>query len=247
MAHPDGSSEVARIRLLVVSQVRLYREGLAERLDGERSIEVVGMADGYEASLTQTSLTNPDVVLVDMGTPEAFAIVASITRIAADRKVVAFAIDEHEQQIVRCAESGACGFITCESSIQDLITVIESVVRDELLCSPRVAATLRRRVAAQVTRSEPPLLLESLTNRERQVLRLVGDGLSNKEIAQRLNIAEATVKNHVHRVLEKLEVTNRNQAWRLTNEPAFRDAMSWMRPTSRASGRDRTPELWPDP
>jgi two-component system, NarL family, nitrate/nitrite response regulator NarL len=226
MAHLHGSNEVTRIRLLVVSHVRLYREGLAVRLDGQRSIEVVGTADGSETATTQTSLTSPDIILVDMATPGALAIVESITRMAADRKVVAFAIDEDEQQIVRCVESGACGFITCESSVEDLITAVESVARDELLCSPRIAATLRRRLAARTTRNGPPTPHESLTNRERQVLRLVGDGLSNKEIAQRLGIAEATVKNHVHRVLEKLEVTSRNQACRVTNQPGFRNAMS---------------------
>jgi two-component system, NarL family, nitrate/nitrite response regulator NarL len=225
MTELDDSTDRTPIRLLVLSHVRLYREGLAGWLEGRRSVEVAGSAEDCEAALAQTSLTSPDIVLIDMATPDALGIVAAITRSAPATKIVAFAVhEEDELQIVRCVESGASAFVTCESSVEDLITAIESVARDELLCSPRIAATLGRRLAALATGNEPLLDREALTSRERQVLGLIGDGLSNKEIGQHLSIAEATVKNHVHRVLKKLEVRTRNQAWRVTSQPGFKSA-----------------------
>src|SRR5439155_827652 len=99
-----------------------------------------------------------------------------------------------------------------EASIDDLVTVIESVARGEAICSPRVAAGLLRRVAALAAGHGGDLPRAQLTNREREIVRLIDNGLSNKEIARALGIEVATVKNHVHNILEKLQVHRRGEA-----------------------------------
>jgi DNA-binding NarL/FixJ family response regulator len=197
---------------MIVAHARLYREGLEMVLSSRPSLQIVGFPEDYATTLTQVSAVHPHVVVIDMATPDALEIVAALRRGASPPKVVAFAIDEQEQQVMTCVEAGAAAYVPRESSIDGLVATIESVVRDEVLCSPRIAATFVRRLAARTGSPEPALENRALTGRERQVFRLIREGLSNKEIGQSLNIAEATVKHHVHHLLEKLEVASRNQA-----------------------------------
>jgi DNA-binding NarL/FixJ family response regulator len=125
-------------------------------------------------------------------------------------KILAFAVEEIAADIIECAEAGAAGYVTADASIDDLVTAIERLTHAELVCSPRIAAQLFGRISE---RGEPwSNEKKTLTTREREVLDCIRQGKSNKEIAQRLNIAEPTVKNHVHHLLEKLDVTTRAQA-----------------------------------
>jgi DNA-binding NarL/FixJ family response regulator len=154
----------------------------------------------------------PDVVLLDMGLATDADAVAKIVAAVAPARVVAFGLADDEEAVIRCAEGGVLGYVPCEASVDDLVDVIDAVVRDELIVSPRVAATLLRRVGALAqshTGGGPDV---RLTSRETQIMALVDDGLSNKAIAQRLQIEVATVKNHVHNVLEKLGATGRADA-----------------------------------
>src|SRR5262249_10913963 len=127
-------------------------------------------------------------------------------------RVIGFGVEEIEGEILACAEAGLAGYVPCDASLDDLVVRVESVLRGELLCTPRMAATLFHRLETQAGngRGEPQAV--ALTAREREVLRLIDGGLSNKEIAVRLRIEVSTVKNHVHKVLEKLNVTSRAQA-----------------------------------
>jgi DNA-binding NarL/FixJ family response regulator len=125
---------------------------------------------------------------------------------------VAFAVEEDISVILDCAEAGAAGFVSANASIDDLVTSLERTIAGELLCSPRLAAELLRRAADRHAPSTASLPPEGLTRREREVYGFVCEGRSNKEIAVALNIAEATVKHHVHHLLEKLQVPTRGQA-----------------------------------
>jgi DNA-binding NarL/FixJ family response regulator len=130
----------------------------------------------------------------------------------ATTRILAFAVRDDISDIVGHAEAGADGFVTANSSLAELVEAIRRTAAGELLCSPQIAAQLLRRAAR---RSDPPHgdgALVELTGRERQVYSLLRQGLSNKEIANVLTIAEATVKNHVHHLLEKLRVGSRSEA-----------------------------------
>jgi two-component system nitrate/nitrite response regulator NarL len=199
------------IRVLVVAGVRLYREGLATNLASRKNFAVVGTAACLDDVLAQLRPNRPDVVVLDMGTPENFPIVQAIRAEAAHVKTVAVAIEEVDRDVLACAEAGVAGYVPYDRSIDELVAVIESVTRGELLCSPRMAATLFRRLAAMAG-EDPERAKHGLTARERQIVPLIDAGLSNKEIAQSLSIEVATVKNHVHNILDKLQVCSRAEA-----------------------------------
>jgi two-component system, NarL family, nitrate/nitrite response regulator NarL len=200
------------IRVLIVTDIRLYREGLAQILGRAERLEVAGAVARCEEALASIARAAPDVVLVDLGVPDSVATIGAIRIAAPNVVVVALAVAEVEGDVLACAEAGAAGYVPREASVDDLVAVLQSVVRGEAICSPRIAATLFRRVAAlSAARGSAPSLL-GLTVREREILRILDHGFSNKEIAQRLGIEVATVKNHVHNILEKLKVHRRAEA-----------------------------------
>jgi DNA-binding NarL/FixJ family response regulator len=201
------------IRVAIVADVRLYREGLAANLSSREDIEVVGSAGDREAVLRLVAAAAPDVLVLDMATRDSLGIVCAVRSQQSDVKIVALAVDESDRDIFACAEAGVAGYVPCDGSTDDLVTTIRSCTRGELICSPRIAALLFGRLcslAGPGRRGPGPG--SHLTGREQQIGRLIDSGLSNKEIAQQLNIEVATVKNHVHSILEKLQVTTRAEA-----------------------------------
>lgn len=200
------------IRLVVVSDVRLYRDGLAQILGGESRLAVVGTASDAEAAVQLALTKTPDVALVDMGMPQSVTTVREMAARAAIVKIVALAVREDEQDLVACAAAGVAAYVTRGASVADLVQALDGVARGELLCSPQTAATLWRRLAAFARGVGGSEHANPLTRREREIGTLLEDGLSNKEISVRLGIEVATVKNHVHNVLEKLQVHRRAQA-----------------------------------
>jgi two-component system nitrate/nitrite response regulator NarL len=201
------------IGVLIVADVRLYREGLAESLASRPSIRVVGATATREDARDRVRELQPEVVVLDMATRASLDLIRDLHDEVVPPKILAFAVEEVSSDILECAEAGASGYVTADASVDDLVSAIQRIAREELVCSPRIAATLFGRVAERArawmvdrSRAKP------MTTRERQVLECISQGHSNKEIAQKLNIAEPTVKNHVHHLLEKLEVATRAQA-----------------------------------
>lgn len=199
-------------RLLIVADVRLYREGIQASLSNLRQFFVIGAVSTAEEALRLAAGTRPDIVIVDMATRQSLAVVRNIRSGLPDAHVVGFGVDEVEGEVLACAEAGLAGYVPSDASLDELVRRVESVHRGELLCTPRMAATLFRRLESRDRGGDPQPRAVVLTVREREVLRLVDAGLSNKEIAARLNIEVSTVKNHVHNVLDKLHVTSRMQA-----------------------------------
>jgi two-component system, NarL family, nitrate/nitrite response regulator NarL len=199
-------------RVLILAEVGVHREALAGSLDGDRRCDVVGVAPGLDEALAALEEVGPEIVLVDMPTPADANAVRTLAAAAPDIKVVALAVPEVESDVIALAEAGAAGYVGREASTDDLVAAVEAVSRGETLCSPGLAATLFRRVAtlAHEPRLEP--MEERLTTRELEVLRLIDEGLSNKEIANALSIELTTVKNHVHHILKKLDVRRRTAA-----------------------------------
>lgn len=207
------------IRVLVASDVRLYREGLADSLRRGGRVEVVGTAADGGATMRCARELAPDVVLVDLAMVDWESTVRGIVDSARDTGVVVLGVREIEDEVVACAEAGVAGYVTREASLEELVEVVESVARGESLLAPRIGALLLRRVAEAAGRSRAPTAVGRLTPRELQVVGLIDEGLSNKQIAGRLSIELATVKNHVHSILEKLEVERRAEAAARVRQP----------------------------
>jgi DNA-binding NarL/FixJ family response regulator len=218
--------DVRPITLVVVSDVRLYREGIAAALGHRATIAVVGTAGSVAEALRQIGSSDPDVVVFDMATHDSLDGVRTLAASMPHCKIVAFAVDELGSAITSCAEAGVAGYVPCEASMDDLAATVEGVSREEPPCSPRVAAALFRRIAALAAGTSGAVSVGAhLSMREQQVLALIRDGLSNKEIAQKLTIEVATVKNHVHRVLGKLGVATRAEAAAQHHGAGFRSRM----------------------
>jgi DNA-binding NarL/FixJ family response regulator len=200
------------IRVLIVSEILLYREGLAQVLTTDGRLEVVGTVGDVALAADSVSKLWPDVVLLDMATPHALGAIREFSEISPDSKIVALGVSESKDDIIAFAEAGGEGYVKREATVEDLVAAVESAKAEELRCSRRIAAVLLRRVAVLSARQGQWRESARLTSREREVVMLLDGGLSNKEIAARLFISVSTVKNHVHRILQKLEVHSRGEA-----------------------------------
>jgi DNA-binding NarL/FixJ family response regulator len=199
------------IRIFIAAQVRLYREGLVDMLAREPGFSVVGTTGGRNEIVERVRALHPNVVLLDAALPESLITVRELAD-ATPAKVIALASPETEAAVVAGAEAGISGYVTHDDSPADLVATIRSVNRGDLLCSPRVAGALLRRVATLASDRSAGRHDARLTSRELEILRLLDEGLSNKQIARQLSIELATVKNHVHHILDKLGVARRGEA-----------------------------------
>jgi two-component system, NarL family, nitrate/nitrite response regulator NarL len=202
-------------RVYLVSDVRLYREGLSASLAQRRQLELVG-AGGSGDCLDRIVALQPEVLLLDLGARESLSIPRQAREVLPAIRVVAFAVAEIGENVLACAEAGISGYVTTEGSIEDLVAAVFHALRGELLCSPRMAALLFSRMATfsdgRITACADA---SSLTPREREIAALVACNLRNKEIARRLRLGPTTVKNHVHNILQKLNIHRRSEIARL--------------------------------
>lgn len=204
------------IRVAVVSEERMFREAVTVSLAGYEGLAVAAlsgaqvMADGEETA---------DMVLIDAA-PNLQAALAH-TRAAGDRwpeaKLIALGLDREDDTVVDFIEAGAQGYVLKGASPDGLVEVIRAVHQGRTPCSPSVVASVLARIVSLggVRTEAPPRNVEPLTLREQEVLGLLAGGLGNKEVGRRLRITVQTVKNHVHRILEKLQVHRRREAVRL--------------------------------
>jgi two-component system nitrate/nitrite response regulator NarL len=195
------------IRVFIVCDTRLYREGLAQILAGHAGIIVVGLAADTEEALPRLRELDPEVVLLDSALPGGTAALLQLREERPEAKIVALTLPETEEEVIQFAEAGVSGYVTRAASVDDLVATIRSVDRGELICSPRIAAAMLRRLSTVAAQSPPGQV--RLTLREREIVQLIDAGFANKEIASRLHIQLSTVKNHVHNILEKLGVHRR--------------------------------------
>jgi two-component system, NarL family, nitrate/nitrite response regulator NarL len=202
------------IRILLVTGVRLYREGLTEALGRHTKLEVAGATASGTDTVRLLDEVNPHLVLIDVGTEESIQTISAVAAHSPGVKVVALGVSEEPAAVLRCVEAGAAAYVPREATLLELTSTLEAAARGEVVCSPQVAATLFRRVAA-LAASTAPAPVSGLTQREREILALIEHGYSNKEIARQLRVKVTTVKNHVHHILEKLGVSRRGAAAKL--------------------------------
>jgi len=202
----------ARIRVLIVADVRLYRDGLARAFKHEDDVEVVATAAVTEEALARATECDAKVILVDVGTNGGGAVACALAGAAPAVKVIALAVREVEDEVLALAEAGVAGYVTREQSLTEVFDAVRSVAAGETLCSPWLAATLLRHVAELARHRAPTGAPARLTEREQEIVALIDQRMSNKEIASRLRIEVPTVKNHVHNILEKLNVSRRVDA-----------------------------------
>lgn len=217
------------IDVIITSDIRIYCEGLGQILSDTMSVNVVGIAANSEAAIAKVSVDHPEIILLDMTMAGSCQLARQIPQVSPKTKIVALAVSYDETNIVRCAEAGVVCYVPREASVDELIDAIMEAARGECYCPPRIAACLLKKVrqltssakAKYLTtvghepaaRTDDPANRQSrLTRRERQIAQLLAEGMSNKQIARVLSIEVSTVKNHVHNVLVKLEVSNRSQA-----------------------------------
>src|SRR5262245_7016411 len=184
-------------------------------LEGRGPLSVVGIRSDHADTMADLKALRPDVVLLDAPPADLRARIVEMRDRTPGLRVVALAVADEVESVTACAEAGVAGYVTWDASREDLVAVVESAVRGELRCSPEIAGRLLERLGALAAERDSSLPSVRLTAREQEIVGLIRQDLSNKEIAGRLGIEVATVKNHVHNVLEKLNVHRRTQAARL--------------------------------
>jgi DNA-binding NarL/FixJ family response regulator len=201
------------VRVLLVDDQALFREALATLLATHDGIDVVGEAGNGEEALSRASKLTPDVVLMDLRMPVLDGVAATRRlRLAHPSvQVIALTTFDDDEDVFAALRAGAVGYLLKDVSSARLIEAVLAAARGESVLQPSVAAKVVARFA-QLPEPAPQPLVVPLSEREQEVLRLLADGRSNREIAAKLFLAEGTVKNHVTNLLGKLGVRDRTQA-----------------------------------
>jgi two-component system nitrate/nitrite response regulator NarL len=202
----------ANIRVAIASPVHLVREGLAASLRGRRGLALVDTVDLDPRGMARINDAKPDVVLVDLGQTAPAAAARLIKEASPGCKLVAFALDETGDQVFACAAAGFSGYVPRQSGADELYGALVDAMAGRMQCAPHIAAAMFSRLAGLLHEPDPPGPLPLLSARESEILALVEQGRSNKQIARQLAISAATVKNHMHNILQKLQVSRRGEA-----------------------------------
>jgi DNA-binding NarL/FixJ family response regulator len=197
------------IRILLVEDQTLMRQGLKTILNLEPGLRVVGEATDGEAGIRQALDLRPDVILMDVQMPGMSGIeaIAAICAVWPDAKIIILTTFGRDEYVFQGVRAGAMGFLLKDAPADHLVQTIHRVHGGEVFIQPEIASRLLRELI-----TPQDWLIEPLSDREREVLVLVAQGHSNREIAERLVLAEGTVKNHVSSILGKLQAENRTQA-----------------------------------
>ncbi|WP_238174422.1 response regulator [Kribbella kalugense] len=212
-----------KIRVLVADDQRLVRTGFRVILEAEGDIEVVAEADTGTEAIRQAQLVAPDVILMDIRMPELDGLSATeqIRRQPDPPTIIVLTTFDQNEYVYRALRAGAAGFLLKDSPSTRLIAAVRAAATGDSLIEPAITRRLVEQFVEPVVPQGLPAELQTLTERELEVLRLIARGLSNAEIAAELVVAETTVKTHVARLLTKLGVRDRVQAVVVAYETGF--------------------------
>jgi DNA-binding NarL/FixJ family response regulator len=206
---------MARIRILLVDDNRILREGITAVINAQPDMRVVAATGGNTDTLQMAHKLNPHILLIDLGlrNQNGVRIVGSVSRELPEVKVIGMGLIPTQSEIVEFVEAGASGFIMKAATGVDFLGTIRLVAKGTKIIPPQLTGSLFSHIIDYAFKEGKgrPTNAERMTKREREIVALIADGLSNKEIARRLNIATYTVKSHVHNILEKLALRSRMQ------------------------------------
>jgi len=212
------------IRILLADDQSLFREALRMLITSQPDLEVVGEAANGEEAIKLADSFRPNVVLMDLQMPVMNGVAATrqLHSTQPDCHVIALTTFDGDEYIFDCLRAGAVGYLLKDAPSENLFAAIRAAARGESFLQPSVTT----RVLAEFTRlsDQPPaspMLVEPLSDREHEILRLIAKGSTNREIAESLFITEGTVKNHVTNILSKLDVRDRTQAALKARELGF--------------------------
>lgn len=214
-----------RIRIAILHSYQLLRESLHGCLEHVPSFAIAQTASRLDELEAVLGSDRSDLLVVEFGLlrqRERYR--ERICTLSPEVKRLVIDVPEDEEEILRCIETdGASGYLLCNASVEELVRNIKTIIRGETLCSPRIAYRSFHRMSQLARRSEEARRANGtcLTRREAEIIRLVEEGLSNKEIATRLKIEVSTVKNHVHNILDKLHLPSRHAAVNQLKEQGF--------------------------
>ncbi len=206
------------VRIALVSPVRIIRESLAELLPRDRRLSIAGVFEDPSCALPQLEDPGADLALVDANLSAAHAFVAAIRKAVPRVPIVVFSITETLEEVVAWAEAGASGYVPKIAGLTDMAEMLVEIKKGRQACSLRGTEL---RLGHRLNTRDPQERYHHrsfqliLTARETEIIKLIGQGMSNKEIARHLNIGVATTKTHVHHIFGKLNVQHRGQATRL--------------------------------
>jgi DNA-binding NarL/FixJ family response regulator len=202
------------IRVYITAENRLLREALSRLFDNERDVKVVGQAGHCRDAADQIVSVRPDVFLLNPASPALTDLddLHGALRKFSQLKIVLFGMEEDEKLFLEAVRQGTVGYVVKDATASDLIAAVRAVARREAVCPPRLCFLLFNYVAKRSFNRMPDVRMHvqlGLTRRERELVPMIADGLTNKEIAALLNISEQTVKNHIHRMIQKAGASTR--------------------------------------
>jgi two-component system NarL family response regulator len=204
------------VRVMICDDHALFRRGLIMVLESEEGIEVIAEAEDGDEAIRKAEEFAPDVVLMDVRMPKVSGIDATraISEVIPTAKILMLTVSDEEEDLYDAIKAGANGYLLKEISIEEVASAIRAVVTGQSLISPSMASKLLNEFTSLAKRAEERHSVPTprLTERELEVLKLVAQGMSNREIATELYISENTVKNHVRNILEKLHLHSRMEA-----------------------------------
>ncbi len=213
-----------KIRILLIEDNRLLRDGITAMIDGQADMKVVAAVGGGVNTMLKARSLKPRVILIDLGlrNQNGVQLVASLAKETPELKVIGMGLIPAQLDIVEFVQAGASGFILKDATVKEFLATIRSVAHGEKVIPPTLTHSLFSHVVEYALKKGSGQLTKAvkMTHREREIIALIADALSNKEIAQRLNIATYTVKSHVHNILEKLALHSRLQIAMYTHDEA---------------------------
>jgi two-component system NarL family response regulator len=213
---------MSKIRILLIEDNRLLREGITAMINGQPDMKVVAALGGNENTLLKARTVKPQVILIDLGLrgQNGVRMVASLRKEAPQLKVIGMGLIPTQSDIVEFVQAGASGFILKDATVKNFLMTIRSVAHGGKVLPPPLTGSLFSHVVEYALQHGKTQLTSAvrMTKREREIIALIAEGLSNKQIAQRLTIATYTVKSHVHNIMEKLALHTRLQIALYTHE-----------------------------
>jgi DNA-binding NarL/FixJ family response regulator len=206
---------MSKIRILIIEDNRVLREGITAMLNGQTDMQVAATVGSSNDILAKAGGTKPHVILMDVGLKNVkeSSLVESLRKKIPDAKIIGMGLVPLQSDIVEFVEAGASGFILKDATVKDFLSTIRSVARGEKILPPSMTGSLFSLVIDLAVSKQKGKItaVVRMTKREREVIAQIAEGLSNKEIANELNIATHTVKSHVHNIMEKLALHSRLQ------------------------------------